>query len=121
MLRAVVLTQYRRVTDGRTDGIAVVSTALAMRRAVKKLCTIYECIVNTRVVGSFWVLWSLSVNLSLVYCLDVAIIAVIKSVLNRSRSTWQGTRVCLDDACYRWAIGHRSLAATSISVQIYFV
>ena len=39
MLRAVVLTQYRRVadgqtdrqTDGRTDGIAVASTALAMR------------------------------------------------------------------------------------------
>ena len=44
MLRAVVLTQYRRVTDGqtdiRTDGIAVASTALAMRalrRAVKTL------------------------------------------------------------------------------------
>ena len=42
MLRAVVLTQYRRVTDRRTDrqtdGIAVASTALAMRalqRAVK--------------------------------------------------------------------------------------
>ena len=37
-LRAVVLTQYRRVIDGRTDGIAVSSTALAMRalrRAVK--------------------------------------------------------------------------------------
>jgi len=41
-LRAVVLTQYRRVTDRRTDGqadgISVVSTALAMRalwRAVK--------------------------------------------------------------------------------------
>ena len=34
-----VLTQNRRVTDGRTygqaDGIAVASTALAMRRAVK--------------------------------------------------------------------------------------
>ena len=48
MLRAVVLTHYRRVTDrqtdrqtdGRTDGIAVASTALAMRalrRAVKEL------------------------------------------------------------------------------------
>jgi len=43
VLRAVVLTQYRRVTDGRTDGqsdgIAVASTAVAMRalrRAVKK-------------------------------------------------------------------------------------
>ena len=42
-IRAVVLTQYRRVTDGRTDGrtygqtdgIAVASTALKMRRAVK--------------------------------------------------------------------------------------
>ena len=35
VLRAVVLTQYRRVTEGRTDGqtdgIAVASTALAMR------------------------------------------------------------------------------------------
>ena len=46
MLRAVILTQYRRVTDGRTDGqtdgqtdgIAIASIALAMRalrRAVK--------------------------------------------------------------------------------------
>ena len=41
MLRAVVLTQYWRVTDGRMDGqtdvIAIASTALAMRalRAVK--------------------------------------------------------------------------------------
>ena len=41
--RAVVLIQYRRVTDGQTDrqtdgqtdGIAVASTALAMRRAEK--------------------------------------------------------------------------------------
>jgi len=31
VLRAVVLTQYRRVTDRRTDGIAIASTALAMR------------------------------------------------------------------------------------------
>ena len=35
VLRAAVLTQYRRVTDGRTDGqtdgIAVANTALAMR------------------------------------------------------------------------------------------
>jgi len=35
VLRAVVLTQYRRVTNeqtgGQTDGIAVASTALAMR------------------------------------------------------------------------------------------
>ena len=42
VLRAVVLTEYRRVTDGqtdgRTDGIGIASTALAMRalrRAVK--------------------------------------------------------------------------------------
>ena len=43
VLRAVVLTQYRRVTDGLTvgqtdgltDGIAVASTAFAKRRAVK--------------------------------------------------------------------------------------
>ena len=42
VLRAVVLTQYWRVADGRTDrqtdGIAIASTALAMRalrRAVK--------------------------------------------------------------------------------------
>ena len=35
MLRAVVLTQYRRVTDGQTAGIALASTALAKRRAVK--------------------------------------------------------------------------------------
>jgi len=47
VLRAVALTQYRRVTDGRTDGplggrtdgIAIANTALAkraLRRAVKK-------------------------------------------------------------------------------------
>jgi len=39
VLRVVILTQYRRVTDGQTDeqtdGIAVASTALALRRAVK--------------------------------------------------------------------------------------
>jgi len=39
VLRAVVLTQYRRVTDRQTDGNAIASTARAMRalqRAVKK-------------------------------------------------------------------------------------
>jgi len=36
VLRVVVLTKYRRVTEGLTDGIAVASTALAKRRAVKK-------------------------------------------------------------------------------------
>ena len=47
VLRAVVLTQYRRVTDrqtdSQTDGIAVASTALAMRalrRTVKTQCKI---------------------------------------------------------------------------------
>jgi len=38
VLRAVVLTQYRRVTDGQTDGRNWIFTALAMRalrRAVK--------------------------------------------------------------------------------------
>ena len=41
VLRAVVLTQYRRVTDGqmdgRTNGIAIASTALAKRHVVIKL------------------------------------------------------------------------------------
>ena len=40
VLRAVVLTQYRRVTDGRTDGIAVGSTALAKQCAVKTVFNI---------------------------------------------------------------------------------
>jgi len=39
VIRAVVLTQYRRVTDtqtdGQTDGIAIASTALAKPRAVQ--------------------------------------------------------------------------------------
>jgi len=46
VLRAVVLTQYRHVTDGQTDGIAVASTALAMRalrRAVKMFFSGYGC------------------------------------------------------------------------------
>jgi len=49
VLRAVVLTQYRRVTDGRKDGqmdgIAIASTALAMRalrRAVKTYNVFYR-------------------------------------------------------------------------------
>jgi len=48
VLRAVVLTQYRRVTDRRTDrqtdDIAIASTALAMRasrRAVKTVIPVY--------------------------------------------------------------------------------
>jgi len=47
VLCAVVLTQYRRMTDGRTDrrtdGIAVASTAFAMRRAVKKRLKQLRC------------------------------------------------------------------------------
>ena len=43
VLRAVVLTQYRRVTDRRTDGqmdgIAVASTALAMRTLRRAITT----------------------------------------------------------------------------------
>jgi len=53
MLRAVVLTQYRRVTDkqtgGQTDGIAVASTALAMRalrRAAKTDICLENCLGN---------------------------------------------------------------------------
>ena len=49
VLRAVVFTQYRRVTDGQTDGrtdrIAVASTALAMRalrRAVKMRVVLHQ-------------------------------------------------------------------------------
>jgi len=50
VLRAVVLTQYRRVTDGQTDrqtdGIAVASTALAMRRAVIMLAPHQAAVIN---------------------------------------------------------------------------
>jgi len=46
VLRAVVLTQYRRVTDGQTDrqtdGIAVASTALTKRRAVKTEMCVFD-------------------------------------------------------------------------------
>jgi len=73
VLRAVVLTQYRRVTDGRTDrwtdgqtdrqtdGIVVASTALAMRalrRDVKK-----------RFALCYWTVVCLScLSVTLVYC-----------------------------------------------------
>ena len=59
MLRAVALTQYRRVTDGQTErrtdrqthGIAVASTALllamrALRRAVK-MGVVYQALHST--------------------------------------------------------------------------
>jgi len=53
VLRAVVLTQYLRVTDGRTDGqtdgIAIASTVLAMRalrRAVKMEKSLYGSTEN---------------------------------------------------------------------------
>ena len=44
MLRAIILTQYRRVTDGQTDGIAIASTAPAMRalRHTVKTATVYS-------------------------------------------------------------------------------
>jgi len=45
VLRAVLLTQYQRVmdgqTDGQTDGIAIASTALVKRRAVKIKCLVF--------------------------------------------------------------------------------
>jgi len=46
-LRAVVLTQYRRVPDRQTDGIAIASTALA-RRALRALL---KAITTTRRCG----------------------------------------------------------------------
>jgi len=46
VLRAVVLIEYRRLTDGQTDGIAVASTALAMRRAVKRMANSSRVWVN---------------------------------------------------------------------------
>jgi len=50
MLRTVVLTQYRRVTDGQTDGIAVASTALAKRRAVIKTIELKLAKTNTKII-----------------------------------------------------------------------
>ena len=50
MLHAVVLTQYRRVTDRRIDGIAVANTALAMRalrRDVKTLTNLFSSVRHT--------------------------------------------------------------------------
>ena len=54
MLRAVVLIQYRRVTDGRTDrqtdGIAIAGAALtmrALRRAVKISKNPVICFLDT--------------------------------------------------------------------------
>jgi len=62
VLRAVVSTQYRRVTDGqtdrRTDGIAVASTALAtraLRRAVKTISgKVVAQSIAFRVVSMYW-------------------------------------------------------------------
>ena len=57
MLRAVALTQYRRVTDRRTDGIAVASTALAMRalrRAVKRDTFMLSYVVFSLNGLAFW-------------------------------------------------------------------
>jgi len=49
MLRVVVVTQYRRVTDRRTDEIAIASTALAMRalRRVVKISYFFICNSNS--------------------------------------------------------------------------
>jgi len=47
VLRAVVLTQYRRVTDGQTGGTAVASTALAKRRTVKSHIALGKMTTNT--------------------------------------------------------------------------
>jgi len=51
VLRAVVLTQYRHVTDGRTDrqtdGIAVASTAFAMRTTALCKKSLFNSIIHT--------------------------------------------------------------------------
>ena len=58
VLRAVVLTQYRRVTDGQTDretdGIAVASTALAMRATALANAVRSLFIVNVYTAGALW-------------------------------------------------------------------
>jgi len=54
VVHAVVLTQYRHVMDGQTDGwtdrqtdgIAVASTVLAMRRAVKTSSAMSFSLIN---------------------------------------------------------------------------
>ena len=64
VLRAVILTQYRRVTEGRTDrqadgqtdGIAIASTALAMRalrRAVKIVTILSRCKITVTHMSRF--------------------------------------------------------------------
>ena len=57
VLRAVVLTQYRRVagrrthrrTDGQTDGIAVASTALTMRALQRAVKTLFSILPRARI------------------------------------------------------------------------
>jgi len=46
VLRAVVLTQYWRVTDGQTDGIAVASTALAMHTYGASIAAGHACLCS---------------------------------------------------------------------------
>jgi len=43
VLRAVVLTQYRRQTDGQTDGNAIASAALEMRALRSTVKIIASC------------------------------------------------------------------------------
>jgi len=58
VLRAVVLTQYRRVTDGQTDGRNCRSwyTALAMRALRRAVKMLLKWLVRPRVTA-FWYCW----------------------------------------------------------------
>jgi len=64
VLRAVVLTQYRRVTDEQTDEIAEASTALAMRRAVKTVMALVTGKYCTQTFVSEFIRGSETVRLS---------------------------------------------------------
>jgi len=69
-LRAVVLTQYRRVTDRQMDGIAIASTAFAMQalqRAVK-MNTTYSVYTNKFALNGCDVATKSSITFSLSIC-----------------------------------------------------
>jgi len=61
VLCAVVLTQYQRVPNSKTDGIAMASTALAMRAlrlAITNVSSVQYTVIQTRCVlgsGNYWV------------------------------------------------------------------